>query len=152
MSKHAQACPLRLGRYSQTGQIYLVTSVVQERTPIFNDFRLGRLVVEEFRRAQICGQAKSLAWVIMPDHFHWLLELGNCSLDQLMKQVKACSSLSINRATQKEGQLWQKGFHDRAIRREENLQNVARYVVANPLRAGLVTRLGDYSLWDAIWV
>ncbi|MDO7927377.1 transposase [Pseudomonas sp. KFB-139] len=152
MSKHAQACRLRLGRYSQTGQIYLVTSVVQERIPIFNDFRLGRLIVEEFRRAQMSGQAKSLAWVVMPDHFHWLLELGNYSLDQLMKQVKACSSLSINRATQREGQLWQKGFHDRAIRREENLQNVARYVVANPLRAGLVTRLGDYSLWDAIWI
>jgi hypothetical protein len=29
---------------------------------------------------------------------------------------------------------------------------MARYVVANPLRAGLVKRLGDYPLWDAIWL
>ncbi len=48
--------------------------------------------------------------------------------------------------------LWQKGFHDRALRREEDLVTVARYVVANPLRAGLVEKLGDYPLWDAIWV
>ena len=29
---------------------------------------------------------------------------------------------------------------------------LARYVVANPLRAGLVEKLGDYPLWDAVWV
>jgi putative transposase len=48
--------------------------------------------------------------------------------------------------------LWQKGYHDRAIRREEDLLAVARYIVANPLRAGLVKRVGDYPLWDAVWL
>jgi hypothetical protein len=33
-----------------------------------------------------------------------------------------------------------------------DLQSVARYIVANPLRAGLVKHLGDYPLWDAIWL
>jgi len=32
------------------------------------------------------------------------------------------------------------------------LRRVARYVVANPMRAGLVKQIGDYPLWDAIWV
>ena len=48
--------------------------------------------------------------------------------------------------------VWQRGFYDHAIRREENLRNVARYIVANPLRAGLVQQIGDYPLWDAIWL
>jgi hypothetical protein len=48
--------------------------------------------------------------------------------------------------------MWQKGFHDRAIRREEDLRAVARYIIANPLRAGLVRRVHDYPLWDAIWL
>ena len=48
--------------------------------------------------------------------------------------------------------VWQQGFHDRALRREDDLVKVARYVVANPLRAGLVRKYGDYPLWDAIWV
>ncbi|MBX8539361.1 transposase [Pseudomonas cichorii] len=152
MPELSKSCRLRIGRYSQSGQIYLVTSVVQGRYPIFSDWRLGRLVVEEFRRAQIQGQAKSLAWVVMPDHFHWLLELGDCSLSRLMKQTKARSSLSIPKAAKREGRLWQAGFHDRAIRCDESLCNVARYVVANPIRSGLVKRLGDYPLWDAIWV
>jgi len=46
---------------------------------------------------------------------------------------------------------WQPGFHDRAIRSDEDLQALARYVVANPLRAGLVTSIGRYSHWDAVW-
>jgi len=48
--------------------------------------------------------------------------------------------------------VWQRGFHDHAVRREEDLQALARYVVANPVRAGLVQRTGLYPHWDAIWV
>ncbi|MGH8412134.1 MAG: REP-associated tyrosine transposase, partial [Pseudomonas sp.] len=38
------------------------------------------------------------------------------------------------------------------IRRDEDLPAVARYIVANPLRAGLVEKIGDYPLWDAVWL
>jgi hypothetical protein len=48
--------------------------------------------------------------------------------------------------------LWQDGFHDRAVRRDEDIVAIARYIVANPLRAGLVERLADYPHWDAIWL
>ncbi len=48
--------------------------------------------------------------------------------------------------------MWQKGFHDHAIREEEDLRAVARYVVANPVRAGLVQSVRDYPHWDARWV
>jgi len=43
---------LRAGRYSQTGQIYLLTAVTWNRTPFFTDWRAGRLVVDHFRQAQ----------------------------------------------------------------------------------------------------
>ena len=69
-----------------------------------------------------------------------------------MQRIKGRSAISINRVFGNQGQLWQKGFHDRAIRKEEDLQAIARYVVANPLRAGLVNKIGDYPLWDAIWL
>lgn len=88
----------------------------------------------------------------MPDHFHWLIELGDSSLNELMRRVKANSSRAINRQRNGSGPLWQSGYHDRALRQEDDLQAVARYVVANPLRAGLVDRLGDYPLWDAVWL
>ncbi len=145
-------CRLRTGRFSQRGGIYLLTAVVKHRTPLFRDFKLGRCVVAEMMNAQRWNQAQSLAWVVMPDHLHWLMQLEDASLETLMRQVKSRSSKAINERCARTGQLWQAGFHDRALRQEEDLLASARYIVANPLRAGLVKRVGDYPLWDAIWL
>ncbi|MCF6281296.1 MAG: hypothetical protein L3J28_03650 [Candidatus Polarisedimenticolaceae bacterium] len=43
-------------------------------------------------------------------------------------------------------------LHDRAIRKEEDLVAIARYIVANPLRAGLVKSIKDYPHWDCVWL
>jgi hypothetical protein len=48
--------------------------------------------------------------------------------------------------------LWQKSFYDHGLRSEEDLKGIARYIVANPLRAGLVEHIGEYPHWDAIWL
>jgi putative transposase len=45
-----------------------------------------------------------------------------------------------------------KAFYDHAVRKDEDVQGIARYIVANPLRAGLVKHIGYYPLWDAIWL
>ena len=143
---------LRTGRYAEPNRIYLLTTNTLGREPVFADYALGRLVVHQFRKAQSLGLENSLAWVVMPDHFHWLVELEKCSLSSLMRQTKSLTTREVNLSTARHGPLWQQGYHDRALRRDEDLVKMARYVVANPLRAGLVKRLGDYPLWDAIWV
>jgi REP element-mobilizing transposase RayT len=140
---------LRTGRYAEQNRIYLLTTNTLDREPVFKDFALGRLVVTQFRAAQEQGCANSLAWVVMPDHFHWLIELQQGSLSELMQKAKSLSTKAVNLASDRKISLWQRGFHDRALRRDEDLVKMARYVVANPLRAGLVERLGDYPLWDA---
>ena len=143
---------LRIGRYTEPNRIYLLTTNTLDREPVFEDFALGRLIVDQFRIAQDQGWANSLAWVVMPDHFHWLIELRQGSLGELMQKTKSLSARAVSMSSGRKGSLWQPGYHDRALRREEDLLKLARYVVANPLRAGLVERLGDYPLWDAVWV
>ncbi|TPG93025.1 transposase [Pseudomonas caspiana] len=145
-------CRLRKARFSESGRIYLLTAVAHQRESVFADWRLGRLVVDQLRCADETSAITSLAWVVMPDHLHWLLELHNGTLAELMCRIKSRSSRSINIARQKQGRLWQRGYYDRALRRDEDLKDVARYIVMNPLRAGLVKRVGDYPLWDAIWL
>jgi REP element-mobilizing transposase RayT len=137
---------------SEPGQIYLLTAVVLNRQPLFHDFKSGRLVVDALKTAEQEGFATSLAWVVMPDHFHWLIELQNIQLPSLMARTKSRIAVTLNRSAGRQGPVWQHGYHDRTIRKEEDLQAVARYIVANPLRAGLVERVGDYPLWDAIWL
>jgi putative transposase len=147
-----QAHRLRTGRFSAPGQIYLVTTVVQNRDPVFRDYMQGRLVVDALKKAQEEELVLSLAWVVMPDHLHWLFELKNNTLTCIMARTKSRITLALNRSLERDGSLWQHGFHDRAIRRDEDLPAVARYIVANPLRAGLVEKIGDYPLWDAVWL
>ena len=143
---------LRRGRFSEPGRAYLLTAVTHNRRPILADWSIGRLLVAELRAAEENDLAQSLAWVIMPDHLHWLITLRTGSISRLMQRIKGQSAISINRALGNQGQLWQKGFHDRAIRKEEDMQEIARYVIANPLRARLVEKIGDYPLWDAVWL
>lgn len=143
---------LRRGRFSEVGRAYLITTVTQGRRPAFRDFRSARLLVDEMRLSEQEALVESLAWVIMPDHLHWLPVLRAASLATLLERIKARSTQAINRELGSSGQLWQRGYHDRAMRRDEDLQVMARYIVANPLRAGITPKLADYPLWDAVWL
>ena len=147
MENKPHAGNLRAGRYSEQGRIYLITAVTQNRTPLFHDVQKARCVVMCMREAQQRGLAETLAYVLMPDHLHWLMSLGE--VRNLSTAVGGVKSMSAHRVGCR---LWQSGFHDHAVRREEDLVKLARYVVANPLRAGLVRKLGDYPHWDAVWL
>lgn len=142
----------RKGRVSEVGRAYLLTAVTNERQPVFAGFDAGRILVGCMRQAEDTSRVDSLAWVIMPDHLRWLICLKQGSLGAVMRDVKSQSGRLINQATGSNQTIWQAGYHDRAVRNDEDLLQVARYVVSNPLRAGLVARIGDYPLWDAKWL
>lgn len=59
------------------------------RQPLFGDFDLARLLVAELRAVSSEGWVTSLAWVVMPDHLHWLVELHGYPLDRLMRRIKS---------------------------------------------------------------
>jgi putative transposase len=141
------------GRASIDGQIYLVTTVTYGRVRLFTNLHFGRIVVRTLHRPSTTACAATLAYVVMPDHLHWLVQLRpGGDLSQVVKSVKAGSAFEINRARATRGRVWQPSFHDHALRKDEDLHDVARYVVCNPIRAGLVRRLNEYALWNAVWV
>ena len=144
---------LRKGRYSETGRAYFVTTVTENRQRWFEDFTTARILAGQMRRLYDDGDVHSLAWVIMPDHLHWLFQLREgADLSATVKRLKARSAYEINRSLNRRGVFWQKAFHDHALRDDEDTRRIARYIVANPLRVGLVTEIGDYPHWDAIWL
>lgn len=70
----------------------------------------------------------------------------------MMTNVKSRSTRDANNFLGRRGTIWQAGYHDRAVRSDENLAVVAQYIVANPVTPGIVARVGDYPLWDAVWL
>jgi REP element-mobilizing transposase RayT len=140
------------GRFSENNAAYLVTTTTANRASLFKDFATGLIVVHELSAMELRDDCELLAWVLMPDHLHILLALRSTPLGTLMKLFKGRTARSINSTRNAQGAVWQRGFHDHAIRSEEDLVGVARYVVANPLRAKIVARIGDYPFWNAKWL
>jgi len=135
---------LRKGRWSAPGQIYHVTACTSHREPVFARLRSARILINVLKRESSLGTAQTLAFVVMPDHLHWLMQLEDEDLSRVVGRIKSLSAREIGRP------IWQSGFHDHALRREEDIRSIARYIVANPVRAGLVDDIGLYPHWDAI--
>lgn len=151
-SQPAGQSALRRGRYSQPGGIYFVTIVTHQRIPWFQVFDFAVIMCRCLARPAGLGDAVNLCWVVMPDHVHLLLQLGGMPLDRIVQRLKSQSARQLNREIGRRSRFWQPAYFDHALRDEENVRGVARYIVANPLRKGLARRAGDYPFWNAAWL
>ena len=79
-----------------------------------------------------------LAWVVMPNHVHLLLEIWQKPMAKLVQGWKGYTARHINRVLGWRGKLWQDDYWDRYIRDEAHCRKVVHYIEANPVKAGLV--------------
>ena len=143
---------LRKGRYSVSGQTYLVTFTTCRRAPHFATADVAMAAARAITDARLWENAQLLTWVLMPDHWHSLIALGDGEcLSKVVQRLKANSARQA-RKIQPGIRVWGKAYHDRALREEEAVIDAARYMVMNPVRAGLVRSVGRYPYWDAVWV
>ena len=137
---------LRSHRQSIIDQNYCVTFVTKNRYPAFFQFNVARLIVNAMKFQDSRHYTKTFAFVVMPDHVHWLFQLKSHSLAKVLHSVKSFTATQVN------FDLWQDGYFEHQLRKDEDLVKMSRYIVANPLRAGLVKNIGDYPFWSAIWI
>lgn len=136
---------LRRGRVSLEGQVYLVTTVCHERRPLFADSTTARAVMTVLSDPATWPQASAKAWVLMPDHWHGLIELrGEENVSRTLQRLKSLITRAVRQTRSDSVPVWEAGFHDHALRREETLVAAARYVLDNPVRAGLCERWNDW--------
>ncbi|MCY7312852.1 MAG: transposase [Pseudoxanthomonas sp.] len=144
---------LRRGRVSIPGQTYLLTFTTHQRARIFGETGKASLLARSLHGLELWKVTELLAWTLMPDHLHLLVTLSDAeSLQALVQKVKSNTARALKLHDPALGQVWARAFHDRALRRDEDIRQVARYIVLNPVRAGLVSRIGDYPYWDAVWL
>ena len=143
---------LRKGRLSQENGFYFVTSVTDQRIPWFQEPEFAQVICRNLQHPACIADASVLCWVVMPDHLHLLLQLCQESLPRVMNRLKSRTAIKLNREIGRTGRFWTPGFHDHALRHEDSVKGIARYIIANPLRAGLVRKIGDYPYWNAVWL
>lgn len=144
---------LRRGRRSIPGQPYLVTFATHGRACLFADTELAMAVAPALVDTRTWRSSALLAWVLMPDHWHGLIQLGDGErLSDTIRRLKSNTARIARRAEPTITRVWARGFHDRGLRSDESLRNAARYLVMNPIRAGIAERPGTYPFWDAAWI
>ena len=89
-----------------------------------------------------------LAWVVMPNHLHVLVELWDVPLGKLMKSWKSFSARHSNRILGLNGAFWSEDYFDRYIRDDEHFYQVRRYIENNPVKARLARTPEDWC-WSS---
>jgi REP element-mobilizing transposase RayT len=86
---------------------------------------------------------RCLAWVLMTNHFHLVLQTGERPLWKSLHRLGTGYSMRFNRRYERVGHLVQNRFRSRPAQDDEDVKGLIRYVHRNPLRAKLVASLDD---------
>jgi putative transposase len=141
---------LTKGRRSEIGQYYVVTTNTHARSPLFRHAIAARCVIAAMKHAEESGTVATISWVVMPDHLHWMFSLTASTLSEVVQRTKVMSANDINLALNRRGAVWQAGFFDHRVRDESSLQTHARYIIENPVRAGIVSSIDAYADWGCV--
>ncbi len=119
------------------------------RRPHFADASVVELTTDQFLRTARVEEFEILAYCFMPDHLHALVQglAEEADLRRFVRLAKQRAGYLF--ARERHLQLWQESFFDRTLRQEDELADVIRYVVNNPVRAGLVPEPSAYRFWGS---
>ncbi|WP_448227828.1 REP-associated tyrosine transposase [Pseudoxanthomonas mexicana] len=130
-----------------------MTATTLARQSFFSELAPTCAAARRHLAPDVCRDSRLLAWVLMPDHGHWLVQVGDGDhLASIMNRIKSATARAYNEEARRTGALWARAYHERLLRGGDDVRAAARYLVANPVRAGLVERVGDYPFWDAVWI
>lgn len=135
-------------RIQFAGALYHITHRGNERRSIFLDNKdketfldLLSFVIDRF-------DWRCYAYVLMPNHYHFIIETPKGNLSRGMMQLNSIYTQRFNRRYKRVGHLFQGRFKSILVEKEPYLLELSRYVVLNPVRARLVTLLGEWK-WSS---
>ena len=137
--------PLRL---DHAGALWHVTSRGNERREVFVDDEDRREFLRLLGRTVELFGWKLHAWVLMGNHYHLFVGTPEATLSRGMRQLNGDYAQHFNRRHGRDGHVFQGRFKAILVQREAHLLEVARYVVRNPVRAGIVASPGDWP-WSS---
>ena len=134
----------RIRRYFETGNLYFLTHVTFERKPILVDnFDIWE---RTFLHPATESNYQLIAWVVLPDHFHIIIDPLENDLSDLMKKGKLSFSARYRkRHNLKSGRVWQYRYWDHVIRNQVDLNRHIDYIHYNPVKHGLSLRSFNYK-------
>lgn len=139
------ARPLRI---EYAGAVYHVTSRGDRREAIYLDEKDREIWLDIL--GSVCERFnwRCHAWVQMDNHYHLLVETVDGNLCKGMRQLNGVYTQAHNRRHKRVGHVFQGRFKGILVDADSYLLELSRYVVLNPLRAGMVRQLRHWK-WSS---
>ena len=135
-------------RIQAAGAVYHVTARGNRRQDIFCDAADYQRFLEFLGAVVLRFGWRCHAYCLMPNHFHLVLETPEPNISAGMQLLNGSYAQWFNWRHGFNGHLFQGRFHDRLVESPYHLLELARYVVLNPVRAGLCERASDWR-WSS---
>ena len=124
-----------LRRYHTDANIYFITNVTRQRSPIL--VKNIDLLWKSIENTKEKTEFKMIAWVILPDHFHFLINPFGHDISNIMQRIKmSFSSYYRLRQGINMGRIWQNRFWDHVIRDNDDMNRHIDYIHINPVKHG----------------
>ncbi len=143
---------LRKHRFSIPGHLYHLVKCLDtglRRQVDLTDPAYAEIIINALFHQRDRNGCRLFAFVVMPDHVHWLLALPETgTLTNLARILFNWCAIQINRQLGRKGSLWQDGYYDHLVCENETLSGLIRYIEANPVRKELCLFSADW-LWSS---
>jgi len=128
---------------------YFITCATYQKKPYFSDKVVVDIVLPVMNRCSAQNGFGIYTYCFMPNHLHMLV-VGEekSSLHRFMRTFKQESSFAFKRGYK--NSLWQRSYYDRILRTDETLEEVAWYIMNNPVRKGLADNCESYPFSDSL--
>lgn len=140
----------RHNRLAFTGSIHFITTVTEPRGNWFVTDEICREVLDVFEYYRKKFEIDCLGYVLMPDHLHALLyqTTDEPVVSKLMESFKRLTTKKLQAMGMVEGSLWRRRFDDVPVPGSDAAAIKLKYMLANPIRRGLVEHDFEYK-WSS---
>ena len=162
----------RRGRQSLKEETtFFVTTAVVRFAQVFTKYKYCDILIHNIKHYQNRYKFTILGYVIMPSHFHWIIEVNPQfgTVSDIMRDIKKYSAWDLMKALEKDHQddlirlfeqeskgypkqkrkFWMKRFDDEVIRNPEMFRTKLEYIHYNPVKADLVKEAEQYKYSSA---
>jgi putative transposase len=139
------ARPSRLKNFDYLGcHRYFLTFCTALRHSAFINPRVVSTVQQQLIQRAAEDRFALSAYCFMPDHLHILVAglRADSALLSFVARFRQASGYWYSKAMERD--LWQKGYFEYVLREADATDEVAKYILANPVRSGLTTAIGEY--------
>ena len=138
----------RIRRLEIPGAIYHVVFKTTDEAPTLTGSSAD-CVAEEIIALESDGLAQVLAWSIMSTHVHILLAPANGKLSKVVHRIKGRTAYKLGKRHREMKKIWVRRYYDRRIRNDKQREEAERYIIENPVKAGLCERPEEWA-WSSV--